>query len=278
MVSVALGLFVIVGHRLIMMPSVYSSIYRAGDRVGAVLPFGFNERSHHSHDARLNPVVLERSTFVPVYTQGQTPPNTDSAGLGMASIDLVVPLLLGTVYLAVLFLVTTISLWRHTPFDFRRVSNRQFIWVLTMGSGVCIALGTLFSASRIFWTGVDQAFSSRSITQVLGSSVIRIRGNQLLAMSNSELMMMLIAMIMTAVPILFYIDLKLFRRVPREIDPGLANGRMTSMLSRIYEHELMQRHFTGRSLSRVGGVCYGLVALFLWTSPWSTTILRAAFH
>lgn len=266
---------IVAGQHLIMTPIVYSSIEQMGDRLGRVLPYGHSEQSRLVGYQPSFTVTLVQPTGIPVVRRGEHPELArSSSNTRFAGLDLRVPVMVVVMYLAALFLVSTISLWRHTREDFRTIRPWAFVGILSVGSGVCVMLATLFWIARVFWTGVDQAFYSRSIIHGDGSSsTIRVRGDQLLAMGSTEVVMMLIAMVLTALPILIWIDLKLFRRVGTGIQFNTPVHQ--SLLSRFYEHKLIDKHFSERSIKRLCGMCYAMVVLFLWTSPWSMTIANA---
>jgi hypothetical protein len=268
MVVVILG-----AQRVVMMPTVYHSIHQMGDRVGRVLPNGYTDHSRLATSGEGSMVSLVQARSAPRYLSGSAPYMQSPERAPRAGVDLRVPVVLVVMFLAVLYLVSSISLWGHRQIDFRVVPRGRFVSILALGSGVCVVLATVFTAARVFWTGVDQVFYSRAITQIGGGSSIRVQDNQLLAMGSLELVMMLAAMAMSAVPILYFIDKRLFHLVytPEPEDQLKA----PTLLSRIYEHELFRRRISQRSIYRLGGAGYVLVVVFLWTSPWSTTILHS---
>jgi hypothetical protein len=275
--SLVMSALIVGGQHLIMMPTVYNSIHQTGIRIGKVLPHGYSSQSRRVSAEPSLSVTLHQPTTIPVVPRGKHPDELTSREMLLvgqqAGIDLRVPMAVVVMYLAVLFLVSTISLWRHTQADFRNVPMRSFAGILALGVGVCVVIATMYSVARVFWTGVDSEFFNRSIIQTAGNSSIHVKGNQLLAMSGSELIMILIAMIMTAVPILYWIDIKLFRRVRWDNDQ--SDYRSSSMLSKVYENKLIERHFSEQSIKHICVFCYILTTVFLWTSPWSTTMAGA---
>ena len=267
----------LLGQRLLLVPRVYESVLQIGERVGLVLPHGLNTESHlpTQRSAQI-PVTWEPEPSVKMIYAGMHPDDPDAMLPKHKAIDMRVPMLAAVSYICALFLVSTISLWKRNRTDFRTIPFARFGGILGIGSGVCVLIATIYSASRIFWTGVDQAFYNRSIMTIDGSTSIQIQGNQLLAMSSRELTMLLIAMVMTALPILFWIDTKLFRPTTIvRIDPSIRYVPLP--LTHLYKlrifEEIMKIPFRRTSL-----ICYISIALFLWSAPWSTTIVHAALN
>lgn len=271
-IASAMTFLIVEGQRFVMVPSVYSSIHQIGDRIGRVLPHGHNIEPTFSQAGRLSVQLVEPSA-VPVVREGMHPEQSGSLLPKYANVDMRVPLTAVVVYLSVLFLVSTISMWRHSRSTFRVVPISRFVGTLMLGAGGCVILATMYSVSRVFWTGVNEAFVDRSNTQVLGSSSIRIDGNNLLAMSHVELIMILIAMVMSALPFLIWLDLKLF--LPSKPDDQEAQVGIIPNLGRFISKYMGFNRFSETSLKTIASTCYLLTVLFLWTSPWSTTIVHA---
>ncbi len=267
----------LLGQRLLLVPSVYGSILQIGERVGSVLPHGLNTESHlpSLQSAEIPVTWIPEPTVKTVYS-GMHPNDPGALLPKYRATDMRVPMLAAVSYICALFLVSTVSMWKRNKTDFRTISLARFTGILGIGSGVCVLIATIYSASRVFWTGVDQSFYNRSIMKVVDSSSIHINGNQLLAMSSRELTMLLIAMVMTVLPILLWIDTKLFRptRVER-IDS--ARGYVPVSLSHLYKlgiiEEILRIPFRRTSL-----ICYVSIAVFLWSAPWSTTIVHAVLN
>jgi len=131
------------------------------------------------------------------------------------------------------------------------------------GSGLCALVATLLWAARVFWTGTNQAFSARLTMQIPGSRTTLIQGDQLLAMGVGGLTMLVLAMILTALPMLIWIDLKLFRRIH-------AGRRKTRA-----KHTALTRFdgiFSKQTLWYGCATSMGSLCCFLWTAPWSRTM------
>jgi hypothetical protein len=293
-ISLIMGLLILGGQRLVMMPTVYDSISQMGDRLGRVIPLGYSDEPRHRLIEHDQMVKLIEPTGVPTYievlTSGVTtqeslvttevlstspisPPSLSASMLG--GIDLRVPAMVVVMYLAALFLVSMISLWKHSGDEFRTVRTGAFVSILSMGAVVSVALATLLWVARVFWTGVDQSVAARSVVQGIGNgTAVRYRSEQLLGMGAVELLLIVLAMVLTALPILVWIDLKLFRPIA-----GASQNRTpmpgSSLMSKVYEHKIVDRHFSQRSIKRMSKVCYTVVVVFLWMAPWSTTMLNA---
>jgi len=265
-----MALLIVGGQRFVMLPNVYSSIHQIGDRIGRVLPHGHNLDPSLYYTKESSTVTLYQQPTIPVFREGKHPDNPGKKVPSFAGVDLRIPMIAIVVYLAVLFLVSTISLWRTTRY--RAISKQKFISTLILGASVCVLLSTLFSTSRVFWTGVNEAFVDRSVIQIPGSSSIRIQGHNLLAMSQTELFMILAAMIMTAVPALIWIDLKLF--LPTFTATGTQAGS-GSKLSPILYNRVGANRFSETAVRTIATCSYLLTVIFLWTSPWSTTVVHA---
>jgi len=289
MLVMAMAVLIVAGQHVITMPSVYSSITQMGQRVGNVLPHGYTEqsritfigpsenhrfgsfRSGETMGVSLNTRIKAPLTRARIIYEDDGSVHREVRPSAFAGIDLRVPILVMVLYLAALFLVTNISLWKHTKDDFRTVRPGRFIGTLSLSAGVCIVVAWLFWGARVFWTGVDSVMIERSIIQIGEGSSIHIQGNQLLAMGSNQLMMMLIAMVLTALPILIWIDLKLFRRM----NASESCGRRPSVLSKLCKHRLIEQHLSEQSIKRIGALCFTLVVMYLWTSPWSSTMTNA---
>lgn len=257
-------------QRLVMLPSVYGSIHQVGHRVGGVLPQGYNERSRLRSNLR---VTLEQPRDVPRVIRGQHPENTEPTRQAQAGVDPRVAVILGVVYLAALCLVGLTSRWHDQQERLRRTRWDTVLVSLTMGCGVCVLGAMMLSFMRVFWTGVDKAFYARSLVQLPGSKSIRVRGDLLLAMSSTELIMMMVAMVMTIIPVLILIDARLLNRAALG-GPG-DHQKRRSLLTWITASRLLAGRFSERSLRGLAALCYVATTLLLWSAPWSTTMARA---
>lgn len=272
-ISVFTVLLIITGQRLLMMPAVYSSIEHIGNRIGNVLPHGYSSSPYVTAHQPGSRVTLPKvSSVVPTVPPGVQPWELSPLQLRYSTLDLRAPITIVSVYLAALFFVSTVSLWKRGKDEFRTVSPKEFIGILSLGAGVSILLAMLYFGTRVFWTGVNESFMNRSVIPGSGeSSTIHINGNNLLAMGNAERLMIMAAMILTALPILVWIDLKLFRRIEaRHVagDQSLESGGLS-------QFKLVERELSERSIKIFCVLSYVLVTLFLWTSPWSTTMVEA---
>lgn len=257
-------------QRLVMLPAVYESIHQIGHRVGGVLPQGYNERSRLGSNLS---VTLEQPPEIPRVIRGQHPENTEPTTNAQAGVDPRVGMILGVVYLAAMSLVGLTSRWHDQQERLRRTRWDTVLVSLTMGCGACVLGAMMLSVMRVFWTGVDKAFYARSLVQLPGSKSIRVRGDLLLAMSYTELVMMMIAMVMTIIPVLILIDSRLLRRAGCA-DRG-ERHKHRSLLTRITASRLLAGRFSERSLRGLAALCYVATTLLLWSAPWSTTMARA---
>ncbi|MDF1809217.1 MAG: hypothetical protein P1U42_05935 [Phycisphaerales bacterium] len=269
-ITIFMALFIVGGQRFVMLPYVYSSIHQIGDRIGRVLPHGHNLDPSLFYLDDESTVTLYQQPQAPVLREGMHPEDPGKQIPSFAGVDLRIPMFSIVVYLAVLFLVSTISLWRTTRY--RAITSQRFIGTLVIGASVCVLLATLFSSSRVFWTGVNEAFVNRSLIHIPGSESVRIQGQNLLAMSQTELFMILIAMIMTAIPALVFIDLKLF--LPTNTIANTGNTHNSKLSVMMYNRDGTNR-FSETAVRTIACCSYVITVLFLWTSPWSTTVVHA---
>ena len=296
-ISFIMGMLILGGQRLVMMPMVYDSISQMGDRLGRVIPLGYSSEPRSLPIDAHQMVRLLEPTGVPTYIENLTstvviqdslvtteilstsPLVSPSLSASVLSgIDPRVSVVVVVMYLAALFLVSMISLWKHSGDEFRMVRTGAFVRILSMGAGVSVVLATLLWAARVFWTGVDQSVAARSLVQGVGNGTsVRYRSEHLLGMGTVELLLMVLAMVLTALPILIWIDLKLFRPIA-----GASQGRPLlpggALMSKIYEHKIVDRHLSQESIRRVSKMCYAVVVGFLWMAPWATTMLNAFFR
>lgn len=270
---VLMGCSVIAAQQLMLVPKVYSSIHQMGQRAGNIIPHGYTQYSQLSNTDPKATVTLKQYSSVVTVKPGQHPQTHLNQRSPMANLDLRAPMIIVAVYLTTLFMVTATSLWRRSHLEYRRVNTKLFTGILALGSCVCVVIATMLCASRIFWTGVNQAFYSRSTFQIEGSSTSRINGNQLLSMGQSELFMMMVAMILTAIPLLYWIDKQLFKAVYQH-DTSATMTITPSRISKVYERWIAQQNWVHHTIKCACFVGYGLVVAFLWCSPWSTTIVN----
>ncbi len=268
--SVLMSVLIIVGQRVMMVPEVYSFIAKMGERVGMVLPSGYIAQARLVSDRPGFWVTLDPLTRPRAVPEGITRVHPElisaSSSSMVEAMDWRVPVVIVVLYLAVLFLVSTISLWKHSRDAYCTIRPWAFVGILSIGSGVCVVFATLFWGARVFWTGANQAFAARSMVQVPGGAAIRVQNDALLAMGTSGFVMLLLAMVLTALPILVWVDMKLFRQI------GSGDHREA-----IYKHMLLARldgFFSERMVRLACAACYGAVMVFLWTWPWSTTMLN----
>jgi len=311
--SLTMMTLILSGQRLVMSNSVHHSITQMGERLGRVLPQGYSDEGRLSPDDPDNIVSLAQKVPIATYHEyivNEAPKNNENAinrprnadmdevmvevivseitsdhsiaatAWVFSGIDFRVAMLVVVMYLASLFFVSIALRFRHAHADVRQVKPSVFVGILSLGSGVCVILATLLWVARVFWTGVDQAVYARSVVQNLDTSgTIRVRADQLLAMGSQELVMILIAMMLTALPILVWMNLKLLERARGPATDGPTTeppaGGASTLMSRIYEHKLIDRHLSQQSIRRMSKLCYVIVVLFLWMAPWSKTMLNA---
>ncbi len=265
-----MSLLIILGQRFMMVPTIYASIERAGERIGMMLPSGYITQTRLIPDQPGFLVTLDTPSTpntIPENVLRISPELTRASSGSMASsLDWRIPVMVVVLYLAALFLVSTVSLWKRSRDDYRAIRPWTFVGILSVGSGVCVGFATLFWAARIFWTGVNQTMIARSAMRFPGESTIRVQSNDLLAMGTGGLVMLLIAMTLTALPILVWVDMRLFRRI--------GSGDHQHATHRNVLLAKLDGFFSERTVRCACALCYGAVCFFLWTAPWSAPMLN----
>lgn len=270
---VIMGCCVVGAQQLLLIPKVYTSVHQMGVRAGNIIPQGYTQSARPSIADPHSRVTLTQYSSVATLGPGEHPSTHTNRNSPVANLDLRMAVIIIAVYLTTLFLVSVTSLWQRTHREYRRISTRFFVGVLALGTSVCVVIATMLGASRIFWTGVDQAFYARSKIQIEGSSVTRVDGNQLLSMGQPQLFMMMLAMILTAIPLLYWIDKQLFKQLTHS-DGKSPHPSTPSRVGKVYDQWIAQQDWVHNSIKCACFVGYGLVIAFLWSSPWSTTIFN----
>jgi len=278
----AIVMGVLLVQRVAQMDPVFDSVAAIGERAGRVLPQGVNNKSRHKSNLRVtirpvtaSPLHVRDAMAGPVGTEALARNMADLPMAGMTTgpaglrtedrtgIDARVAGVMAGPYIAALLIVGRVR-WRR---DVRGP------WGLTLGqislaAGVCVVGGGLVSLMRVFWTGVDRAFYERSLVRLPGSSTIRVRGDELLSMSASELVLMVVAAVLTAAPFV----LAIAARAGLGDDVGSNRGSLTRWL---HAQRAVSDRMSERSLRWVALICYVLLTGALWSAPWSTTMAEA---
>lgn len=251
---------------------IYDSIHSAGYRAGSVLPQGSDMGSQLQRDqaVRLEPVSRPSS-------QQRVPASVRQRQLEQGSQPLkflqklTVPLIVFSCIIGAL--LVSVKLYKITGNSFDQWETRVGrALVMLMFTGVLIT--GAFTFSRVFWTGVDDAFIARSTQINPNSSSVHVVGNTTLSMNQDTLFMLYLAIVVTAFPLMVLIATKSMGDWA-SIRVRMGDSRIAGMVQRALSHPLLQTRLSLQSTVGVMMACYVLVTLVLWSAPWSTTIAQA---
>ncbi len=260
-------------QRLLLVPCVYDSVFVMGQRLGTVLPQGLSlweTSKENDHRVVLHPVSHKLTLVRDLDDRDPGGGVIRSLGRPLLSFDPLVAALISLVYLVAMMLSWLNSRWGATSGTARGIRPWALAAAMGLSLTACVLCSGGVTGMRIFWTGVNEAFTRRSIIQIPGSKSVHINGDMLLAMSSTELALMLAAMSLTAFPLLVMIN----AWTPHGESAGPAGaGRERSGLGQISPPAPAGNRIR-RCALRWAGAWYVLITLMLWSAPWSITMAQ----
>lgn len=271
--------------RIVSSPAMYKSVHAMGHRFGTVLPQGYDGGSERPSEQlvrvhQLNAIEMSNPERPPASLRAKVQHRSDAAyGISSGFDRGLVTLIVMSCVCGALIAAVRMRRWSTedagNPIDPRQLQRRLFracILVLPVG----LVVGPMFVLARIFWTGVDEAFIERSIIPRAGSGSIHVLGDTTLSMNMPELLMLYLAVVMTALPTMLFIAVHAMGDMS-----GIRNLVLRSRISApargLINHPAVQARFNSRSMISVAVICYLLLTLVLWCAPWSTTLARAVW-
>ncbi|MFG0246874.1 MAG: hypothetical protein ACF8MF_12575 [Phycisphaerales bacterium JB052] len=251
---------------------IYDSIHGVGYRAGSVLPQGSDLGSQLKRDqaVRLEPVVQQSSgQRVPASVrQRQREQGVQSAKVLRS---FTAPLIVFSCIIGSLLVAIKLNMVSGRGMDqWQTRVSRAFVMVMVIG----VFISAAFTFSRVFWTGVDDAFIARSTQINPNSSSVHVVGNTTLSMNDDTLVMLYLAIVVTAFPFMVLVATRSMGDWA-SIRVRLADSRLSAIAQRTLSHPLLQARFSMQSTMGVIVACYVLLALVLWSAPWSTTIAQS---
>lgn len=270
--------------RLVSSPSLYEAVHAAGHRAGMVLPQGYDGGSELRHDQlvrmdqQMGGIELSHPDRPPASKKAEFRERSKSHGLLSGSNDRsMVTLILMACICGALIAAALVRRWSNEDGDkqadrtqLQQRMLRACLLVLPVG----LVIGPLFMLARIFWTGVDDAFIERSMLVRPDSHSIHVIGDTTLSMNMPELLMLYLAVIMTAVPTMFMIALHAMGGL-RGVRIRWTRSRISAPARGLLAVPAVHNRFNSRSLIGVALICYLLLTVVMWCAPWSTTMARA---
>lgn len=152
-------------------------------------------------------------------------------------------------------------------------------WGVVMRAGVAVLLvGVLcvfgFTQARAFWSGVDDALIERSSQINAGTGTVQVFADSTLDLSMVAYWAMLIAAVLTALP-LMVLAAGLVVRSARGDGHAGSRSRGSGVVRGGSAHCAGIRMRWVWATGQLAVVVYGLLVLGLWSAPWSITMARA---
>ncbi len=274
---------------LVGQPALYQSVHAMGYRAGQILPRGHDDGSKLMRDqsVRLAVGLGERATG-PVLSHPERPPASKREALqAREAAGTMLGRLSERIWMSVVVMGCVIgallAAWRSRrwsiedhgdgPVD-RELIRRRLVRACLMVLPVGLLIGPAFMMVRVFWTGVDDAFIARSTVVGAGSDSVFVMGDTTLSMNTPELVMLYLAVIMTALPTMFVIAM-LAMGDTGTIRALWSRSRLTAPARGLVGLSAVQDRFNSKSLMSVTVMCYLMLVVVLWSAPWSTTLARA---
>ena len=248
---------------------VSNSVRSMGQRAGMVIPQGSDEGSKLLQD---QPV---RVMNTPVQSPAR-PPASKRAEIHsqLAQIkrdELLYPtwaaLLVG---MCMFFTVITVIVLRprllSSPMSHQL--PRTALGLVVVG----VFAGVGFAVTRSFWTGVDDSFIERATVMTSDSLSKHVLAERTLSMNTRELYMLYSAIALTSLPVMMMIALAQIRITPTE----QRLPKPSRIRPKIDAAKLAMRPVI-RPIRLSFTVAYVLLMIYMWSAPWSTTMVNEFF-
>ena len=251
---------------------LYDSVHSVGQRFGSVLPAGLDSSGFLPSDQYVR-------AGVPI---GLSHPDRPSASQRSRILEqqreqdarvLRARLLLwGALSGCVLFVLAALA-WTS-----RGASGGGGSGFLMRAGVAVLMVGVLcvfgFTQARAFWVGVDDALIERSSQINAGTGTVQVLADSTLDLSMVAYWAMLIAAVLTALP-LMVLAAGLAVRSARGDGRTGARTRGSGMVRGVCAHYAGMRMRWVWATGQLAVLVYGLLVLGLWSAPWSITMARA---
>lgn len=267
---------------LVSTPAMSRSIHEMGQRVGKVLPQGHDTDSQlpQSQMVRVglpaHGIVLSHPERPPASLRAKLSERPKFTHMMSNGIDLllVTLIIIGSIGFALISMLRLQRWSNETRQIERSVLYRRMIRACLFMVPIGLMIGPMFVIARNFWTGVDDAFIERSVLIRPSSQSVHVLGDTTLAMNFSALMMLYLAVLITALPIMFIVAVYLTGNIGG-LRTRWSQSRLTAPARGLLSLPAVQSRFNTQSMTSVAVICYLLLTVVLWCAPWSTTIARA---